>query len=167
VPGGLAISNNQIRPFQDFDAYPWVTLLRRSDDFQVPNGEEHELVDRLLDMPALPRLELPPELQLEEVVVTPKPILVVHRSRKSRWHQDRLKAEVLFDYDGTSVRGNEQPVGDRAADGGPLPASRSAGGSAGVVTAPGRRIPNDCSIRRAASTTRKLQRAIWLPPCES
>lgn len=105
VPGGLAISNNQVRPFQDFDAYPWVTLLRRSDDFQVPNGEEHELVDRLLDMPALPRLELPPELQLEEVVVTPKPILVVHAPGKSRWHQDRLKAEVLFDYDGTSVRG--------------------------------------------------------------
>ncbi len=105
VPGGLAISNNLIRAFQDFDAYPWVTLLRRSDDFQVPAGEEHELVDRLLDMPALPKLELPPELQLEEVVVSPKPILVVHAPGKSRWHQDRLKAEVLFDYDGTSVRG--------------------------------------------------------------
>ncbi len=105
VPGGLAISDNQIRPFQDFDAYPWVTLLRRSDDFQVPAGEEHELVDRLLDMPALPKLELPLELQLEEVVVAPKPILVVHAPGKSRWHQDRLKAEVLFDYDGTAVRG--------------------------------------------------------------
>lgn len=105
VPGGLAISDNQIRQFQDFDAYPWVTLLRRSDDFQVPAGEEHELVDRLLDMPALPKLELPLELQLEEVVVAPKPILVVHAPGKSRWHQDRLKAEVLFDYDGTAVRG--------------------------------------------------------------
>jgi superfamily II DNA or RNA helicase len=105
VPGGLAISSNQIRAFQDFDAFPWVTLLRRTDDFQVPAGEEHELVDRLLDMPALPRLELPPELQLEEVIVAPKPILVVHAPGKSRWHQDRLKAEVLFDYDGTSVRG--------------------------------------------------------------
>ena len=105
VPGGLAITNNRICAFQDFDAYPWVTLLRRSDDFQVPAGEEHELVDRLLDMPALPKLELPPELQLEEVVVSPKPILVVHAPGKSRWHQDRLKAEVLFDYDGTAVRG--------------------------------------------------------------
>jgi superfamily II DNA or RNA helicase len=105
VPGGLAISNNKVMAFQDFDAYPWVALLRRSDDFQVAAGEEHELVDRLLDMPALPKLELPPELQLEEVVVSPKPILVVHAPGKSRWHQDRLKAEVLFDYDGTSVRG--------------------------------------------------------------
>ncbi|MBC8114514.1 MAG: DEAD/DEAH box helicase, partial [Candidatus Saccharimonas sp.] len=105
VPGGLAITDTQVRPFQDFDAYPWVTLLRRSDDFQVAAGEEHALVDRLLDMPALPKLELPAELRLEEIVVTPRPILVVHAPARSRWHQDRLKAEIQFDYDGTSVRG--------------------------------------------------------------
>ncbi|MEI8021751.1 MAG: helicase SNF2, partial [Schlesneria sp.] len=51
VPGGLAITTTLVRPFQDFDAYPWVALLRRSDDLKVPVGEEHELVDRLLDMP--------------------------------------------------------------------------------------------------------------------
>ena len=105
VPGGLAITDTQVRPFQDFDAYPWVTLLRRSDDFQVAAGEEHALVDRLLDMPALPKLELPEELRLQEVVVTPRPILVVHAPARSRWHQDRLKAEIQFDYDGTPVRG--------------------------------------------------------------
>jgi superfamily II DNA or RNA helicase len=105
VPGGIAVTDTQIRPFQDFDAYPWVTLLRRSDDFQVAAGEEHALVDRLLDMPALPKLELPDELRLEEIVIQPQPILVVHSPGRSRWHQDRLKAEVLFDYDGTSVRG--------------------------------------------------------------
>ena len=104
VPGGLAITTTLVRPFQDFDAYPWVALLRRSDDLKVPVGEEHELVDRLLDMPALPRLELPEELKLMEVVLEPKPILVVHAPGKSRWHNDRLKAEVLFDYDGLSIR---------------------------------------------------------------
>ncbi|HEY0985068.1 SNF2-related protein [Schlesneria sp. T3-172] len=104
VPGGLAITNTQVRPFQDFDAFPWVTLLRRSDDLKVPIGEEHELVDRLLDMPALPRLELPEELKLMEVVLEPKPILIVHAPGKSRWQNDRLKAEVLFDYDGLSIR---------------------------------------------------------------
>ena len=104
VPGGLAITNTLVRPFQDFDAFPWVALLRRSDDLKVPVGEEHELVDRLLDMPALPRLELPEELKLMEVVLEPKPILIVHAPGKSRWQNDRLKAEVLFDYDGLSIR---------------------------------------------------------------
>ncbi len=129
VPGGLAITDTQVCPFQDFDAYPWVTLLRRSDDFQVAAGEEHALVDRLLDMPALPKLELPEELRLEEVVITPQPILVVHAPARSRWHQDRLKAEIQFDYDGTPVRGtssqwaivqrqaNRCLVRDRAAEG--------------------------------------------------
>lgn len=104
VPGGLAISSTQVRPFQDFDAYPWVALLRRSDDLKVPVGEEHELVDRLLDMPALPRLELPEELKLAEVLLEPKPILIVHAPGKSRWQNDRLKAEVLFDYDSVTIR---------------------------------------------------------------
>ena len=104
VPGGLAITNTVVRPFQDFDAYPWVALLRRSDDLKVPAGEEHELVDRLLDMPALPRLELPDELKLMEVILEPKPVLIVHAPGKTRWHNDRLKAEVLFDYDGLSIR---------------------------------------------------------------
>ncbi len=105
VPGGLFVTQATIAPFNDFDAFPWVGLLRRGSEVEVPQGEEHDLVDRLLDMPALPRLELPPELQLEEVCLEPKPILTVHPPAKARWQQDRLKGELLFDYDGASVRG--------------------------------------------------------------
>jgi superfamily II DNA or RNA helicase len=106
VPGGLFITQSTIASFHDFDAFPWVGLLRRGEDLQVPTGEEHDLVDRLLDMPALPRLELPPELQLQEVSLEPKPVLTVHPPSKSRWQHDRLKGEVYFDYDGASVRGS-------------------------------------------------------------
>ncbi len=106
VPGGLFVTPKFIAPFEDFDAFSWAPLLRRTDDIQVPSGEEHELVDRLLDMPALPRLELPPELTLEEVTFTPAPQLSVHAPGKSRWQHDRLKAEVLFSYDGATVRGS-------------------------------------------------------------
>ncbi|MDX1968417.1 MAG: DEAD/DEAH box helicase [Planctomycetaceae bacterium] len=106
VPGGLFIHHNTIALVNDFDAYAWVKLLRSGDGLEVPTGEEHDLVDRLLDMPALPRLNLPEELRLEEVVLEPKPILVVHPPAKSRWQHDRLKGEVLFDYDGSSVRGS-------------------------------------------------------------
>lgn len=105
VPGGLFVTQNTIAPFNDFDAFPWVGLLRRGNEVEVPKGEEHDLVDRLLDMPALPRLELPAELQLEEVSLEPQPILTVHPPAKARWQQDRLKGELLFDYDGASVRG--------------------------------------------------------------
>lgn len=105
VPGGLFVTRTTIAPFNDFDAFPWVGLLRRGEEIEVNQGEEHDLVDRLLDMPALPRLDLPQELQLEEVCLEPKPILTVHPPAKSRWQQDRLKGEVLFDYGGLTVRG--------------------------------------------------------------
>ncbi|MBX3452042.1 MAG: DEAD/DEAH box helicase family protein [Planctomycetaceae bacterium] len=106
VPGGLFVHDGRIGTFEDFDAFPWVSLMRRSDDLVVPNGDEHTLVERLLDMPALPRLSLPPELQLEEVSVEPHPVLLLHTPARRKWQSDRLKAEVLFDYDGTQVRGS-------------------------------------------------------------
>ncbi|HUQ71670.1 MAG TPA: DEAD/DEAH box helicase [Planctomycetaceae bacterium] len=106
VPGGLFVTATTICRFQDFDAFPWVGLLRRDNGIEVANGEEHDLVDRLLDMPALPRLDLPTELKLQEVVLEPKPTLLVHPPAKSRWQQDRLKGEVLFEYDGTDIRGS-------------------------------------------------------------
>ncbi len=106
VPGGLFVTAQAIALVNDFDAFAWVKLLRQGNGLEVPLGEEHDLVDRLLDMPVLPRLNLPEELKLEEVVLEPKPVLVVHPPAKSRWQHDRLKGEVLFDYDGASVRGS-------------------------------------------------------------
>jgi len=106
LPGGLVLWKRKLSRLMDYDAFAWVTLLRRSDDLQVAAGEEHDLVDRLLDMPALPQLDLPAELKLEEVRVTPMPILMIHPPNRSKWQQDRLRAEVLFDYDGTQLRGS-------------------------------------------------------------
>jgi hypothetical protein len=33
----------------------------------IPEADQHDFVDRLLDIPSLPRLDLPKELQLEEI----------------------------------------------------------------------------------------------------
>lgn len=106
IPGGLFVHRQTIAAFNDFDAFAWVQMLRGGGVLEVAAGDEHDLVDRLLDMPALPRLDLPEELRLEEVVLDPLPILVVHPPAKSRWQHDRLKGEVLFDYDGANVRGS-------------------------------------------------------------
>ncbi|HLQ45323.1 MAG TPA: DEAD/DEAH box helicase, partial [Planctomycetaceae bacterium] len=67
-------------------------------------GEEEELVDRLLDMPNAPQLDLPENLQLEEVRVAPVPQILIHTPRGPRWQQERLKGEVQFDYAGTLIR---------------------------------------------------------------
>jgi superfamily II DNA or RNA helicase len=90
--------------WSDSGQIEWVELLRRDPPLSVPDGEEEELVDRLLDLPNIPQLDLPENLQLEEVRVVPVPQILVHTPRGPRWQQERLRGEVHFDYSGTVVR---------------------------------------------------------------
>lgn len=104
VPGGFVVTKQRISHLRDFGAFPWVRLLRSDGAVDIPKGEGAELVDRLLDMPLLPRLDLPPELKLEELRVTPVPQLTLRTPRGVRWKHERLTGEVHFLYEGTPVR---------------------------------------------------------------
>lgn len=104
VPGGLVLHQRQLTRLDDFSAFEWVSLLSRGESaVSVPAGEEQELVDQLLDMPALPELELPPQLRLEEVRVRPQPRLRIRSPRGKGWKYERLQGNVEFEYDGTAV----------------------------------------------------------------
>lgn len=107
VPGGLVLTDEQISRVRDFGAAAWLPVLVEQ-GVSVEAGEEHELVERLLDMPVLPRLELPESLKLTEVQAEPLRKLVLRTPRQARWHQERLQAEVLFDYLGTELSGSSQ-----------------------------------------------------------
>ena len=106
VPGGLALTKSRIARLEEFGAFEWVKLFRREEPVTVPEGEEHELVDRLLDMPAIPRLHLPEELRLEEVRYDPSPRLTIRSPRGAVWSRERLTGEVAFEYPGSVVRGS-------------------------------------------------------------
>jgi superfamily II DNA or RNA helicase len=106
VPGGMVLTATRISRLEDFGAFHWISLLQEQNALSVPAGEEHELVDCLLDMPILPRLRLPDELRLEEVQCDPVPHLIVHSPKSMRWHRERLQGEVQFDYLGTSISGS-------------------------------------------------------------
>lgn len=101
--GGLVVSGNSVGRLEDFDAFEWVALTRQGKPFCVDDGAERRLVDRLLDMPALPRLDLPDELKLEEVHADPVPLLLLHASKGTRWQQERLVGKVQFEYLGLNV----------------------------------------------------------------
>ncbi|MDA1166148.1 MAG: SNF2-related protein, partial [Planctomycetota bacterium] len=107
VPGGFVVRGLSIARLEDFGAYEWIQLLRSNDLIQVPNGEESDFVDQLLDMSAMPELELPEQLKLEEVISDPRARLIVAAPR-GRWKYEKLRAEVHFDYDGTEVRGSSR-----------------------------------------------------------
>ncbi len=98
VPGGLVLTHTKIARLRDFDAFDWINVLSSENALRVPHGEQQELVDTLFDMPTLPRLELPEELQLEEITCDPKPQLTIQSPRGKRWHLERLQGQVHFDY---------------------------------------------------------------------
>ncbi len=104
LPGGLVFTRHKAARLQDFGAFGWAALLRSEGTVEVPLDEGQELVDRLLDMPQLPRLELPPELRLTEFSARPVPHLTLHTPRGVRWQHERLPGEVAFEYEGTVIR---------------------------------------------------------------
>lgn len=103
LPGGLIVTERRLARLQDFGAFEWIPLLTSGGGITAAEGEQAALVDALLDMPVLPRLELPPQLRLEEVRAAPRPILVIRAPRGVRWQRDRLQGEIKFDYLGVFV----------------------------------------------------------------
>src|SRR5581483_8081709 len=64
--GGLVFWDDRVAPLHDFGAFDWILLLRRQPEVAVPAGQKDELLQELLRLPSLPRLELPDELRYEE-----------------------------------------------------------------------------------------------------
>ena len=105
VPGGFVVTSDSISRLRDFGASQWLKLLSSEHILKIPVSDQHDFIDRLLDIPNLPRLELPKDLQLDEVRATPDPVLRISTPPISRWRGDSLTAEVIFDYMGTPVAG--------------------------------------------------------------
>jgi len=104
LPGGLIVSDSTIAPLDDFGAYDWVPTLMEEHAFTAADGDEQDLVDWLLDMPALPEVELPEHLRLEEVRPEPTPRLVFRSPKRKGWRHERVQGNIEFDYLGTKVR---------------------------------------------------------------
>ncbi len=108
IPGGLAIAGNSILQVDDYGSNAWVDLLNDANSLSGDTDDVEELVDRLLDLPQLPHLELPESLRLEEVRVTPTPCLTITSPRNRGWRQERLHGTVEFDYLGERVRASSR-----------------------------------------------------------
>ncbi len=106
IPGGFVVTSDSISLLRDFGAPEWMRGLPAAGPLQIPLSDQHDFVDRLLDIPSLPRLDLPKELQLEEVRVQPQPMLRISAPPMTRWRNDSLNAEVIFEYLGLPVSGS-------------------------------------------------------------
>lgn len=106
LPGGFIFRHGIISRLRDRQSCDWIELLGKQEPVTIPEGDEEEFVDRLLDMPNLPSLELPAHLKLREIHSTPVPHLVLYSPRGVRWQKERLHGDVLFEYRGELIRAN-------------------------------------------------------------
>jgi superfamily II DNA or RNA helicase len=108
VAGGMVFTRQSIAPMDDGGAFPWVVMLRTKQELLIPATDRDELLQQLLSLPELPRLDLPEELKVEEVRLTPQPRLRVRKPAKKYYGAERLTGELSFDYDGVIV-GDDEP----------------------------------------------------------
>src|SRR5215217_4304689 len=91
-----------IARFSAKGARTWSAALRTSGALTVPATESRQLLAQLLDLPSIPNLEVPPELQFEHVSFPPQPHLIVRKSASARY-QAELEAKLSFNYGGVEI----------------------------------------------------------------
>jgi hypothetical protein len=109
--GGLVFWEGRVARVQDFGAFDWILLLRKSGPLPVAVKEKDNLLNELLRLPRLPRLDLPEELRFEEVTPTLRPRLKIKAPDRHRWGSPLLRGELSFDYEGAVVAADQMERG--------------------------------------------------------
>ncbi len=103
VDGGVVFYPDKAAAIEDRGQLVWLPVLRQSRAIAVPFAQANELLAELLSLPTLPQLDLPEALRVEEVHVSPRPVLKVRSADPDEHRPERLRGELTFDYDGTRV----------------------------------------------------------------
>ena len=105
VSGGLVFTADTVAPLDDGGAFPWIVTFRTRGSLEIPAADRDALLQQMLSLPRAPHLELPDDLKVEEVKVTPQPRLRVRKSTER--YENQLVGELSFDYGGIVVPHDE------------------------------------------------------------
>ncbi len=98
VPGVVFFRDHAAR-FDDRDAFRWVQLLREKTQLSVPSPQAAQFLETVFSGAEIPPLDLPPELQVEEVAAAPRPRLKVSKPEQRWGGVPRLKGVLSFSYE--------------------------------------------------------------------
>ncbi|MEX2586788.1 MAG: DEAD/DEAH box helicase [Actinomycetota bacterium] len=113
LAGGFVIApTGAVGGLKDFSAFTWISTLRQQGSMTVPADQIDDLLHRVVRLPKLPRLKLPPELEYTEEAGQPVPHLQIQpaRTRLDR-RSTRLDAYLSFDYEGHVVSSDDKSRG--------------------------------------------------------
>lgn len=113
LAGGFVFGDDGVvERLEDFGAFGWISSIRNHGPLVVPVAQSDEFLTQLLGLPNLPKLDLPPALQYEEVALVPRPRLQLHPSLGTgRGGNDRLRGALSFDYGGEVIAAEEATRG--------------------------------------------------------
>ncbi len=101
LASGVAFTANRALRFDHGGTFGSLKPLRQMEDLRVPAAEREELVERLLEAPTLPPLDLPERLRVEEARPIPRPQLRLQARSESP--RSSLLGELSFLYEGHEV----------------------------------------------------------------
>lgn len=84
-------------------SYEWISFFRREESFFVPAKEADQWLETMVGLQAVPPIDLPEELRLQDVATAPRPVARIS-TRKQLWGAPVLAGELLFDYAGHILR---------------------------------------------------------------
>lgn len=117
VPG-LVVHGGRFARLADSASFPWVPVLRRAGTIAVPKANADEFIEQLLQLPGLPKLELPEALHVTEEAVPPRPRVTVKSAKPNALGAPPvLEAKLSFDYAGAIVEAGAPGRGSFLAEG--------------------------------------------------
>jgi superfamily II DNA or RNA helicase len=99
VTQGLLVTTDCVARLLNDTPFEYISALRSKGPITAPEKEQDEFLAVLLCSPHLPPLELPVELQYEEVAAQAQPHLKISRPR-TQYGTERLRTELSFAYQG-------------------------------------------------------------------
>jgi len=109
LEGTVAFLQDTAFAVEDGGAFDWIPVLRGDRKLSVPIAQGPQMLEAIFSVPVLPRLDLPDDLTVQTVRTTPRPILRVRQPRRDEVRPQRLRAILLFDYDGAQVAPSQRP----------------------------------------------------------
>jgi superfamily II DNA or RNA helicase len=100
---GVVVFRDTVSPLEAGDFFPWISLLRRDSEVEVPEWEIDAMLEDFWSMPVLPPMRMPRQWQLDEVRVDPVACISFHTVPSDDLFPGPLRGEVAFDYDGIAV----------------------------------------------------------------
>ncbi len=100
---GIVVFHETVSPLVVGNHFPWISLLRRDHEIEVPEAEIDAMLEDFWSMPVLPPLKMPRQWQLDEVSVEPRPGVSFIGLPTEENSTPQLRGEVSFNYDGIEI----------------------------------------------------------------